>query len=87
MTLCLQALEIAPEIARIGNVNCVSDAGTGAELLLAGLEGAAANVLINLPSLQPEEGIPFRNRVAETRRRGRAVLDEVRRIVGEKLVG
>ena len=87
MTLCLRALELAPEIAQKGNVNCVSDAGTGAELLLAGLEGAAANVLINLPNLRPEQATPFRKHVEEARRRGRAILDDVRRIVGEKLVG
>lgn len=85
MMLCLSALEHAPEVAEKGNVNCVSDVGTGAEMLLAGLEGAAANVLINLPGLPPEAGSPLRNKVEDARRRGRALLDQTRQIVGKKL--
>jgi formiminotetrahydrofolate cyclodeaminase len=87
MLLCLQALELVPEIAGKGNVNTVSDAGTGAEMLLAGLEGAAANVLINLPGLPVEEAPAYRKSVEDARARGRAVLTEVRRMVGEKLSG
>jgi formiminotetrahydrofolate cyclodeaminase len=85
MTLCFEALVYAPEIAQKGNVNTVSDAGTGAELLLAGLEGASANVLINLPGLSADQAPTYRKRVEETRRQGRALLEEVRRIVGAKL--
>jgi formiminotetrahydrofolate cyclodeaminase len=87
MRLCLEALQMAPEIAEKGNVNTVSDAGTGAEMLLAGLEGAAANVLINLPGLPPEEGPIYRRKVSDVRLRGRAVLEQVRSIVGVKIGG
>ena len=87
MTLCLQALELAPEVAENGNVNTVSDAGAAAEMLLAGLEGAAANVLINLPGLSAAQAPAFRAKVEDARRRGRAILEDVRRIVGKKLVG
>jgi len=87
MTLCLQALELAPEVAENGNVNTVSDAGTAAEMLLAGLEGAAANVLINLPGLPADHAISYRDKVDNARRRGRGILEDVRRIVGKKLVG
>jgi formiminotetrahydrofolate cyclodeaminase len=85
MTLCLAALEFAPEIAEKGNVNTVSDAGTGAEMLLAGLEGASANVLINLPGLTAEQAPAYRAKVEEARRKGRALLEQVRKIVGAKL--
>jgi formiminotetrahydrofolate cyclodeaminase len=87
MSLCLEALAYAPEVAAKGNVNCVSDAGTGAEMLLAGLEGAAANVLINLPGLPAEQAPDYRRKVEIARERGRAILNDVRRIVGEKLGG
>jgi formiminotetrahydrofolate cyclodeaminase len=85
MSLCLEALEFAPEIAGKGNINTVSDAGTGAEMLLAGLEGAAANVLINLPGLTAEQGPAYRTHVEDARARGRKLLDEVRAILGSKL--
>lgn len=87
MMSCLEALEIAPEIAANGNVNTVSDAGTAAEMLAAGLEGAAMNVLINLPGLSADEGSGFRQKVVDARARGQAVLTEVRRIVRGKLGG
>ena len=63
MDLCLEALGCAAEIADKGNVNTVSDAGTGSEMLLAGLEGAAANVLINLAGLPAEDGPVYRAKV------------------------
>jgi len=87
MTLCLAGLEIAPEVARSGNVNTVSDAGTGAELLLAGLESAALNVLINLPGLAEPEKLEWRRQVEAARTQGRARLNEVRTILIEKLHG
>jgi formiminotetrahydrofolate cyclodeaminase len=87
MTLCLAALDIAPEVARHGNVNTVSDAGTGAELLLAGLEGAALNVLINLPGLPDTDRVGWQQKVKDARMQGRRKLDEVRSILIEKLHG
>ncbi len=87
MALCLEALGFAAEIAEHGNVNTVSDAGTGAEMLLAGLEGAAANVLINLAGLPAEDGPAYRAKVAAARTTARAKLDEVRRILEVKIGG
>jgi formiminotetrahydrofolate cyclodeaminase len=87
MKLCLAALEHAPEIADKGNANCVSDAGTGAEMLLAGLEGAAANVLINLSGMPADVAQSLRQEVDMLRRHGRALLEKTRAIVGAKLSG
>jgi methenyltetrahydrofolate cyclohydrolase len=87
MQLCLAALEFAPEVAENGNVNCVSDAGTGAEMLLAGLEGAALNVLINLSGATSPKAGALRKEVADTRNQGRAILDKTRAIVEGKLRG
>ncbi len=85
MTLCLAGLELAPEIAKNGNVNTVSDAGTGAELLLAGLEGAALNVLINLPGLVETQRSEWRAKVELARTEGRRLLDETRAVLSGKL--
>jgi glutamate formiminotransferase/formiminotetrahydrofolate cyclodeaminase len=52
--LCLQAIELAGDMARKGNVNSASDAGVAALMGRAGLEGAALNVLINLGSVKDE---------------------------------
>jgi glutamate formiminotransferase/formiminotetrahydrofolate cyclodeaminase len=49
--LCLQALELAQQAALTGNRNSASDAGVGALLAKAGLDGAVMNVRINLPSV------------------------------------
>jgi glutamate formiminotransferase/formiminotetrahydrofolate cyclodeaminase len=52
--LCLQAIELAGDMARKGNVNSASDAGVAALMGRAGVEGAALNVLINLGSVKDE---------------------------------
>jgi glutamate formiminotransferase/formiminotetrahydrofolate cyclodeaminase len=61
--LCLQALELCEEAAARGNRNSASDAGVGALLAKAGLEGALLNVRINLPSVR--EGAFKKATVAE----------------------
>lgn len=50
LSLCCRAAELAGRMAKIGYVQCLSDGGTGAAMALAGAEGAAMNVLINLAS-------------------------------------
>lgn len=87
MTLCLAGLDVAPDIARNGNVHTISDAGTGAELLSAGLKGAALNVLINLSGIADNEKSDWTRDVETARERGRARLNEVRKILEEKLHG
>lgn len=55
MKSALQALELAREMALHGNKNCLSDAGVAGLLAAAACQGAAYNVLINLPSLKDAE--------------------------------
>ena len=45
---CLRIIELSEELIDNGNPNLVSDAGVSAEVSLAGVRGAAMNVLINL---------------------------------------
>jgi formiminotetrahydrofolate cyclodeaminase len=87
MLLCRDALKLAGEVVAKGNPNTVSDAATGAEMLLAGLEGAANNVLINLLGRDDQQATSLRAEVAECRKESRAALSELREIVKQKLRG
>ena len=51
---CLEALRLAADVARKGNVSSASDAGVAALVARAGVEGAALNVLTNLGSVKDE---------------------------------
>jgi glutamate formiminotransferase/formiminotetrahydrofolate cyclodeaminase len=48
---CLEAIGLAARAAEKGNRNSISDAGVGALMARAGVEGAALNVLINIGSV------------------------------------
>jgi glutamate formiminotransferase/formiminotetrahydrofolate cyclodeaminase len=52
--LCLDALALSADVAAKGNVHSASDAGVGAVLARAAVEGAGLNVLINLGSVKDE---------------------------------
>ena len=47
--LCREALDLCLRAAKIGNMAMMSDAGVGALMALAGVQGAIYNVRINLP--------------------------------------
>ena len=50
----VQIIRLAVKAAEIGNVNAISDAGTGSALAQAALKGAGLNVRINLLGLEKE---------------------------------
>jgi methenyltetrahydrofolate cyclohydrolase len=52
MRHCVEALALAPAVMELGNENATTDAEVGVGLLKAGLQGAGANVEINLGSLK-----------------------------------
>jgi formiminotetrahydrofolate cyclodeaminase len=52
--MAVKVLKLALEVAEKGNVNAITDAGSGAALAFASLRGAAMNVRINLASLVDE---------------------------------
>ena len=52
MRHCVEALALAPAVMELGNENATTDAQVGVGLLKAGLQGAGANVEINLGSLK-----------------------------------
>jgi len=54
---CAALLALAVEIARKGNVNAASDAGTGALLAYGGLRSAIMNIRTNLKGIKDEERV------------------------------
>jgi glutamate formiminotransferase/formiminotetrahydrofolate cyclodeaminase len=50
-TLSLEAMEIAHEVAAIGNPNSITDAAVGVQMGLAGVRGGVWNVVINLKDI------------------------------------
>ncbi len=61
---CVEALEIAKDLATYGNKGAISDVGVGALLLLGALKGAMFSVDINLGALKDEE---FKKSIEEER--------------------
>ncbi|MBI1874697.1 MAG: cyclodeaminase/cyclohydrolase family protein, partial [Acidobacteria bacterium] len=80
--LCLQVLELARQAARQGNRHSASDAGVAALVARAGVEGAALNVLTNLPSIKDEAfEAACREEVARLTAAAGRLCDEVLRLI------
>ena len=52
--LCREVLDLCQQAADVGNQAVMSDAGVGALMALAGVQGAIHNVRINLPHTKDE---------------------------------
>ena len=87
MLQCANALTHALSVISKGNPNTLSDAATGAEMLLAGLEGAANNVLINLLDRDDDEAHGMRSEVRSTRESAHRTISAIREVVVGKLRG
>jgi formiminotetrahydrofolate cyclodeaminase len=87
MQLCAKGLELATTVVAKGNKNTLSDAATGAEMLMAGLDGAANNVLINLLDRNDSEAVSWRAEVRNTRSVAQSTLSSIRKEVSERLRG
>jgi len=68
LRISLEALELAKEVAKIGNVNALSDAGVAALTALAAAKAANFNILINIAGIT-DEGFK------------RATLDEAKALI------
>jgi glutamate formiminotransferase/formiminotetrahydrofolate cyclodeaminase len=83
---CVKALELAAAVADAGNQNAVSDAGVAGWLARGGVEGAALNVAINLPSVPEREREALEARAARATERAAAlhaaIMDRVRTRMG-----
>lgn len=87
MQTCVDVLRFAPEIVRDGNPNTISDAASGAEMLVAGIRAASYNVLINLSGTPVADREHYRRTVDEALAAGDALLSDVRKIIAENFGG
>lgn len=77
----------APLVLEKGNPNCASDAWVAALLLHSAVEGALANVKINLPGVSdPEVSKGFQEEAAEIAAKAREALDLAREKAGGHLL-
>lgn len=76
---CVEALKAAPTVAEKGNPNAASDAFVASLLLQAAVEGALANVRINLPGVTDAEiARGFREDAADLSKAARELAEKVR---------
>jgi len=78
MRYSLEIMELAARMAEIGNQNSLSDAGVAVLQARAGLEGAALNVLINVPGIDDKSIVAdFKQQVAELRAKSTTLSEKV----------
>jgi len=81
-----RAMELAREVAAIGNPNSLSDAAVGVQLGYAGVRGGLWNVLINLKDItDPAYAAEMRARSEELLSRARAIAEEAGRAADERM--
>jgi glutamate formiminotransferase/formiminotetrahydrofolate cyclodeaminase len=74
--LALEAMQLAEQVASLGNVNAASDAASAALIGLAAVEGAALNVRVNAASLEDVDlAARYRNDAAVIVNQAREVRD------------
>jgi formiminotetrahydrofolate cyclodeaminase len=83
---CLSILKHQIEIAKYGNKNAISDIGVGSLLALAGLEGAAMNVKINLPGIGDDDiRKDASEKIADYISEGSTLKSEIMKIVDTRM--
>ncbi len=82
---CADVLDLTLEIASVGNVNAISDAGVAGDLAQAGLSGAALNVRVNAAGLQePEPREGWLTELESVQASAQAALRELRGMLTER---
>lgn len=82
---CAVVLALALEIAPIGNLNAISDAGVAGDLAQAGLSGAALNVRVNAAGLQdPHPGKRWLAELETAQASAQAALGKLRSVLTER---
>ena len=85
---CVEALRLARAVAEKGNASSISDAGVGALMARAGVEGAALNVRINLGSVKDRSfAAELEGRCAKLVSLAESVKDEALSLVMKKIEG
>jgi len=65
MRECFDNMQVAADVAALGNANASSDVQVGLELLMAGLRGAKLNAAINLVSIKDQGYVEFTTKQAK----------------------
>ncbi len=87
MQLSLDIMKLASRMTEIGNQNSLSDAGVAVLQARAGLEGAALNVLINIPGIDDKNIVAnFEQKVADLRAKSTTLADQVLSSMTTKLL-
>ena len=84
--VAVQVLELLETLSEIGNPNALSDAATGAQLILAAVTAARYNVLVNTAELEDEEfAFEHRSRVGDLLERAREVATRIDAMLMESI--
>ena len=80
--LCVDAMEVAKTAALKGNPNSITDAGVGALVAWAGVQGAIYNVRINMKDIKDQDFIDkYNTKCGELLKKGKILNDEIRDLV------
>jgi len=86
MDLAVAVLPKTLEVAQKGNINSISDAGVAGMMLRSALDGAAMNVMINLPNFTDKaKSAEFKSRMETQLAIGGKLADDIQEVVLDKL--
>ncbi len=81
----VEVLELAVPVIEQGNLNAITDGGTGAELALAALHGASMNIRINLSGYQDlPAAVEMLDDLRQLHAKADALIQRIRAIVAER---
>ncbi|MDT4897139.1 MAG: glutamate formiminotransferase / formiminotetrahydrofolate cyclodeaminase [Acidobacteriota bacterium] len=82
----VQVLELLETLSEIGNPNALSDAATGAQLVLAAVASARYNVLVNTADIEDEEfAAEHRSRASDLLERAREIAARIEALLIEAI--
>jgi glutamate formiminotransferase / formiminotetrahydrofolate cyclodeaminase len=86
--VAVQVLELLETLSEIGNPNALSDAATGAQLILAAATSARYNVLVNTTDIEDEEfAFEHRSRASDLLERAREITARIEASLMESISG
>jgi glutamate formiminotransferase/formiminotetrahydrofolate cyclodeaminase len=85
VAMAAEVIELAAQVAEVGNTNAITDGGTGAAIARAGLNGAAMNVRINLSSLKDQRAVKnFETALIELEKRAEKAEARLKKALHER---
>lgn len=80
----VRVIELASQVARLGNLNAITDAGTGASLAQAALTGAGYNVRINILDLGESDAEMLTNQLEQLEKKAVQLNQQLRTTLEER---